>query len=488
MNISAETHVHELIDAYPYMMDWLVGRADEFKKLKNPILYNTVGRAARLKEAAAMGDIPLEQFLDEVRREIAVHEIAAEESAVASEHSQADPAVREQRQEQLKGIIRKLHEGVSVEQVKAEFDALTADIDSAEIARMEQSLIAEGMPVSEVQRLCDVHVSVFKEALEEKPSAAVAAGHPIDAYRRENAVITELTGELRDALPSLETGGEAAAAAIGEKLERLAQIETHYLRKENQLFPVLERHDVQGPTKVMWGLDDDIRGRIKTARALAAGGDAHGLAVTLPELLTMVDDMVYKEEKILLPTAQQVVSDEEWRDIAGGDAEIGYAWIEGPEGAAAKAAAAAGAPSVADAAAASGEMLLPLPTGALSLPQLDALFRAIPFDLTFVDEHDRVRFYSEGERVFPRSPGAIGREVRNCHPPQSVHKVEAILAAFKAGEKDVAEFWIETGGKFVWIRYFAMRGADGAYKGCLEVVQDATHVRSLEGQRRLLDW
>jgi hemerythrin-like domain-containing protein len=354
MNITAETHVHELIDAYPYMMDWLVGRADEFKKLKNPVLFNTVGRAARLKEAAAMADIPLEQFLDEVRREIAIHEISAEESAVAAP-SDADPEVRAQRQEKLKEIIRKLHEGASVEQVKAEFDALTTGIDSAEIARMEQSLIAEGMPVSEVQRLCDVHVSVFKEALEEKPSASVAAGHPIDSYRRENAVIAELTGELREALPSLESGGEAAAERVAATLEKLAQIETHYLRKEHQLFPVLERHDVEGPTKVMWGLDDDIRGRIKTARALAAGGDAHGLAVTLPELLTMVDDMVYKEEKILLPTAQQVISDEEWSDIAHGDAEIGYAWIEGPEGAAAKAAAAAGAPSVADAAAASGE-------------------------------------------------------------------------------------------------------------------------------------
>ena len=133
-------------------------------------------------------------------------------------------------------------------------------------------------------------------------------------------------------------------------------------------------------------------------------------------------------------------------------------------------------------------MLLPLPTGALTLAQLDLLFRALPFDVTYVDENDRVRFYSEGERVFPRSPGAIGREVRNCHPPKSLHKVEEILAEFKAGTKDEAEFWIEMGPKFVHIRYFALRDADGAYKGCLEVVHDATHVRSLSGNRRIVDW
>jgi hypothetical protein len=175
--------------------------------------------------------------------------------------------------------------------------------------------------------------------------------------------------------------------------------------------------------------------------------------------------------------------------MAAGDAEIGYAWAEGPSGEASREAAESvikGDPAFPPST--TGPMLLPLPTGALSLEQLDVLFRTLPFDLTFVDENDRVRFYSEGERVFPRSPGAIGREVRNCHPPASVHKVEEILAAFKAGDENVAEFWIELGPRFVHIRYLAMRDAEGTYRGCLEVVQDATHVRALEGQRRIVDW
>jgi uncharacterized protein len=241
---------------------------------------------------------------------------------------------------------------------------------------------------------------------------------------------------------------------------------------------------VEGPTKVMWGIDDDIRGRIKTARMLIESGDVDSLVATLPETIGMVEDMVYKEEKILLPTALQVVTDEEWAEMAAGDHEIGYAWTE-PASAAPDSAGPRQAPSVRGD---SGPMQLPLPTGALTLTQLDVLFRHLPFDVTFVDENDRVRFYSEGDRVFPRSPAAIGREVRNCHPPSSVDKVEEILASFKDGSKEVAEFWIEMQGKFIHIRYFAMRDAEGTYRGCLEVVQDATHIRSLEGQRRIVDW
>jgi len=263
-------------------------------------------------------------------------------------------------------------------------------------------------------------------------------------------------------------------------LERLSEIDVHYLRKENQLFPMLEEHGIVGPTKVMWSLDDDIRARIKADRSHAERGDVATLRRSLPETLTMIEDMVYKEEKILFPTALDSLTAEEWQRISDGDHDIGYAWVDGPSGERAREAAAFRPES--------GELLLPLTTGALTPEQVDLLLRALPFDVTYVDADDRVRYYSEGERVFPRSPAAIGREVRNCHPPKSLHKVEEILAEFKAGTKDVAEFWIEPGPKFIHIRYFAMRDAEGAYRGCLEVVQDATNVRSLEGQRRIVDW
>lgn len=490
MEVGLNTTIHDLVEAYPFMLDWLVSRDTHFESLKNPVLFGTMARVATVEHAASMAGLPAEQLLDEARTQIARSSIVAEET-MRSAPSSLDEAERLVRQEALKGIIRRLHDGASVVDVKAEFDALARDVDSAEIARMEQALIAEGLAVEEVQRLCDVHVSVFKESLDTKASVDVAENHPVDAYRRENAVIGELVSAIRTQLDVLAACGEhapecaEALGAVAVALEDLSQLSVHYARKENQLFPALERHDVSGPTKVMWALDDDIVSRIKSARAFATAGDSVSLLATLPDTLRMVDDMVYKEEKILIPTALQVLAADEWDALAAGDAEIGYAWIEGP-GSVESPPAVTGGP--ASAIEPSGELRLPLPTGALSVAQLGLLFRSLPFDLTYVDENDRVQFYSEGERVFPRSPGVIGREVRNCHPPKSLAKVEQILEEFKTGTKDVAEFWIQMGERFIHIRYFALRDGGNAYRGCLEIVHDATHVRSLGGERRIVDW
>jgi DUF438 domain-containing protein len=188
--------------------------------------------------------------------------------------------------------------------------------------------------------------------------------------------------------------------------------------------------------------------------------------------------------------AFDTLSDEEWAAVRAGEGEIGYAFITGvpawppADEAAAGGAGAAGAP--AGPAAPAG--LLELKTGGLTLEQLNLMLTALPIDVQFVDEHDQVRFYSEGERIFPRSPGVIGRKVQNCHPPASVHKVQQVIDAFRAGDKSTAEFWIELGGKFLHIRYFAVRDAAGAYRGTVETAQDVTGIRALEGQRRLLDW
>lgn len=482
MSVDNRTRVHDLLESYPFLREWLIAYSPEFKKLENPVLYRTVGRVATMEAAASMAGVPVDRLLDDVRTEIARHAIAAEEARGAP--APATNPDRDRRQAELKSIVRRLHDGATVDEVKAEFDALVAEVDSAEIAAMEQSLIADGMPVEEVQRLCDVHVSVFKDALESAERPAVPSGHPIDAYRRENAFAGEIASSIRRALDSLAPSepapSPATAADLARDLDRLAEIDVHFTRKENQLFPVLERHGIEGPTKVMWGIDDDIRERISAARQLARAGDMEGLVASVPETLGMVEDMIYKEENILFPAALEAIPDDEWVAMAAGDADIGYAWIEPP--------AEVYAPLGETARSETTAAALPLPTGALTLEQLHFLFGSLPFDLTFVDEDDRVRFYTEGDRVFPRSPAVIGREVRNCHPPKSVDKVERILNEFKSGAEDVAEFWIELSGRFLHIRYFALREDDRTYRGCLEVVQDATHVRALEGERRLLDW
>jgi len=283
---------------------------------------------------------------------------------------------------------------------------------------------------------------------------------------------------------------ERLKPALAGALDRLLEVDKHYLRKENQLFPFLEKHGVEGPSKVMWAIHDDVRALMKQARA-ALADDEPALAVSTAQAVAkMADDMVTKEEKVLYPMAIDTLSEAEWREIRAGEDEIGYAllgdvpaWPAGAAAAAGTAAAAAG-PSVP----AGPSDAVPLVTGALTAEQLGLMLTALPVDISFVDENDEVRFYSEGERIFPRSPGVIGRKVQNCHPPASVHKVQEIVDAFRAGDKDVAEFWIEMQGKFLHIRYFALRDASGTYRGTVEMVQDATHIRALEGQRRLVDW
>jgi len=128
--------------------------------------------------------------------------------------------------------------------------------------------------------------------------------------------------------------------------------------------------------------------------------------------------------------------------------------------------------------------LISLSTGALTRKQINLMLTHLPVDVTFVDENDRVRYFSQGkERIFDRSAAIIGREVTKCHPPQSVHRVEAILDEFRSNKRDVAEFWIQMGGQFIHIRYFALRDADSTYQGCIEVSQEVSHIHELKGEK-----
>jgi DUF438 domain-containing protein len=295
---------------------------------------------------------------------------------------------------------------------------------------MEQRLIEEGMAETEVRRLCDVHVAVFKEALEKHEIPGAPAGHPVHTFMLENRASEEIMDGIDEALNNIGTPPDE------ETLK--SKIHIHYLRKENQLFPLLEVHDISGPSQVMWAIHDDIRAQLKTAKAqLSALKSNEGIA-SLKDVVAAIREMIYKEEHILYPMSLETLSEAEWSKVRQGEEEIGT---------------------------------------------------HLPVDLTLVDEEDRVAYYSKGkERIFPRSPGIIGRTVQRCHPPDSVHIVTKILDSFRAGTKDTAEFWIEMDGKFILIRYFAIRATDGTYKGCLEVSQDVTEIRQLEGQRRLLDW
>ena len=410
-----------------------------------------------------------------------------------------------QRKEILKAVIRRLHQGEPVEAVKADFRQLLSDVGASEIAEIEQALIAEGLPEAEVKRLCDVHVAVFRESLDTQASPQERPGHPVHTFQAENEATEAVLGELERAIAALEE--DPHDGPRWERVERLLAVlreyEKHYLRKENILFPYLERRGFSGPSAVMWAIHDDVRDEWKSLAQLLEQGPEQDPVSSAAEvrnqftwLATTIRDMFYKEANILFPTALEKLGEEEWREIRAQEAEIGYSYVEPGDDWPAEEAMSAKAPATGSPATESplrsGVLppgLLSLETGALTPIQINLLLGNLPLDITYVDANDEVRFFSHGqERVFARSPAVIGRKVQQCHPPQSVDRVQQILDAFRAGTHEAAEFWIQMQGRFVHIRYFALRDEDGSYQGTLEVVQDITALRELEGERRLLDW
>jgi len=392
---------------------------------------------------------------------------------------------RERRKQAIKDMLRQLHEGKTVEEVQSIFRDAFDGVSASEISAAEQALINEGLPVAEVQRLCDVHSAVFKGSIEEihTPSDVTKIpGHPAHTLKAENAAITAHMNERIRPLLSQVQAGKLAAQTLLPEIGALLAIDLHYSRKENLFFPYLEQHGITAPPKVMWGVDDEIRALLKDSAKLAAQGSDQ-TATKLTEGLTRVEEMIFKEENILIPMLIDTLSAEEWSNIAQESGEIGYCMIETPpvwraKGAPAEQAAAPAAPV-------SGAVQLP--TGFLSVPELSRMLDTLPIDITFVGADDTVRYFSQGsERVFPRTKAIIGRNVKNCHPPASVHIVEGIIDDFKNGKKDHEDFWIKLGDKFVYIRYFAVRDEAGTYLGVLEVTQDIKPIQAIEGEKRLV--
>ncbi|GAB4390669.1 MAG: DUF438 domain-containing protein [Thermodesulfovibrionales bacterium] len=474
MEITPGTKVNDLLNRYPFLKEFLVALNPHFKALENPFMRRTMGRFADLSKVAMIGGLDLKVLMEDIAREI---EKKTGEKVLAKpeEAGGAAPGARE-KLETLKGIIRDLHAGAGVAELKERFKELVKDVSPSEIAEMEQELMAEGMPESEVKRLCEVHVEVFKESLAAKAVPGLPAGHPVHTFMRENREAEAIMKQIEEAGEPGRDGGR-----LSPLLARLSEIERHYVRKENQLFPALEAKGISGPSKVMWALHDDIRQMLKEVKARAASGEAGPTEVKA--LLHMVNDMIYKEEHILYPMALEALSEADWARVREGEREIGYAWVEPEE---------EWRPS---ARSFQQELLaekvgsLNLDVGQLTAEQVNLMLTHLPIDISFVNERDEVVYYSQTpERIFPRSPGIIGRTVQNCHPPKSVGTVNKILEAFKSGRRDSAEFWIEMRGRFLHIRYFALRDDSGAYRGTIEVSQDVTGIRGLQGEKRLLDW
>ncbi|MPM16964.1 hypothetical protein SDC9_63346 [bioreactor metagenome] len=385
---------------------------------------------------------------------------------------------REYRQQVLKELIGQLHDGKSVEEVQERFAEVFGHVSAEEIAQAEAALIQGGLPVSEVQRLCDVHAAVFKGSIEEIHRAADPSdvpGHPAHTLKQENRAVEALIRHIREKrLPE---------EALADALARLSEVERHYVRKENLLFPYLERYGITAPPKVMWGVDDEIRAQLKEVRHTLQAEGAGQIGEKLEALLRKITDMIFKEENILLPMLLESLTQDEWKIIAQESRELGYCLIEqvpvwSPSG--------QGVPAAREPEAA-GPGVVTLPTGVLQAQELAKLLDTLPIDITFVDKDDTVKYFSQGaERVFPRTKAIIGRKVSNCHPPASVHIVEQLVEDFRTGRKDHEDFWIRMGARYILIRYFAVRGDSGEYLGVLEVTQNIAPLQEIRGEKRLV--
>jgi uncharacterized protein len=401
---------------------------------------------------------------------------------------------REHRQKMLKEMIRKLHAGANVESVKEQFKQLLEHVGATEISEMEQKLIEEGMPAEEIKKLCDVHTAVFKDSLDAQSPAQLPPGHPIHSFKQENSVLTTLIKDIENTVNSASKA--ATGTDISELLEnwrdahrKLLSIEKHFSRKENILFPYLEKNGITGPPKVMWALHDEIRvalkkitGIIDSTAPLADKRLTQEIGDLVIPTLNTIKELFYKEENIMFPMCLETFSPDEWQEIHDQSAEIGYSLIEQPQPwTAAGRAVSATEPST-------DQGQLRLDTGILSSEQLNQMLKILPLDITFVDKDDVVRYYSAGrERIFPRTPAIIGRKVQFCHPPDSVHVVEKIVEDFKHKRRESADFWIQTQGIFAYIRYFPVHNEQGEYMGVVEITQDVSHIRSLQGEKRILD-
>ncbi|MFC2020272.1 DUF438 domain-containing protein [Chloroflexota bacterium] len=398
---------------------------------------------------------------------------------------------KDQKKEVMKDIILKLHEGLSPEAASERFEKEVGTIGSVEIAEIEQGLINEGLSPEEIKKFCNVHALLFKATLEKAPTQDTSPSHPIFLFKLENREIEKIADSIK---AQVEKEGGRDFSVLRRELEAsiltLKQVETHYERKEQLLFPYLERQGFTGPSKVMWGKDNEIRDLFK--KALTQLADVTGsekLASfredALNPLLEEVVGMIFKEENILFPTALEKLEAGDWVEILRESDDIGYVFIQKPE-----------ETTVLEKHLRDSlleETLIQddnitLPTGTISLNELMHLFNTLPVDITFVGKDDTVRYFSASQdRIFSRTKAIIGRKVQNCHPPQSVDVVEKILASFKDGTKDYYDFWLTLQGKFVCIRYFALRDSTNQYLGTLEVTQDVTGIRKLEGEKRLLD-
>ena len=399
------------------------------------------------------------------------------------------------RKEKLKELILKLHKGEDPQRVREELIATLRQVPYGEVVEVEQELISEGLPETEILKLCDIHGEVLDGHIDQTGAAFIPEGHPVDVFRQENRELLKVIEKAQMLLGTLysvpESGFREYSLQILSCFNELMDVDKHYKRKEYLVFPYLERQEITGPPKVMWGKHDEIREQLKGCIEILRNEDLRksdledATEILFAPVLKAMADMTKKEEDILFPMSMDVLTTDDWWQIHRQTLEFGYTLYDPkadwkPEGVTAE-------NTGEDISYESGTIRLP--SGSFTAAEIMAILNTVPFDMTFVDRNDKVKYFSQSEeRIFQRNRAILNRDVRHCHPPASAHIVDKILEDFRSGRQNRAPFWINMGGRMIHIEYFALRDADGEYLGTLEVSQDLTGYRALEGEKRILSY
>lgn len=399
-----------------------------------------------------------------------------------------------QRKEMLRHLLLRLHEGDNPEILRKRLVEVLRSIPYNEVVEVEQELInSDALSAEEILEFCDLHTAVLEGSIDLEGAKEIPPGHPVDTFKKENIAIGGQIEAYESARKMIQGINDSQVPGFILQLRTIfnnfSDIDKHYKRKEYLLFPFMEKHLITGPPKVMWGKHDETRELLKNAHEalsspISSADELRSIVeLVLDQAVEKIAGMIMKEEEILLPMTMDTLTEEEWYKIYRETPEFGYCLFDPedewhPTGV-----------EVEKQEYVASEGII-LSSGGFFLDELEALFLHIPIDITFVDKNDKVRFFSHSpNRVFERNRSVIGRDVRMCHPPGSVHIVEQILTDFKSGKENKAVFWMSNFmGRFIYIEYSAVRGKDGEYLGVVEVTQDITTMRQLEGNKRLLSY
>lgn len=388
-----------------------------------------------------------------------------------------------QRSEELEAFALQLINGENGKQLIEKYQHVLNTVTPYETMEVLDRLLISGVPLDTVKANVGKIMNVFYKSLDDYRWDKPGEGHFLHYLMLENREAEKILTEIKSLNKQIFKGENDDRPALTSRLKdlmtRLWDYELHYIKKENILFPHIEKaFPKYRCLQIMWSFHDDYRRALKiiSLNLNDKYPDYDLLNREIGKLFFVILPLIFREEQVVFPVALEKIPESSWEEMMQQGYDQGWCYIEPPQRSSKKSDLQV-------------EGRINLGSGLLSAEQAQLIFNTLPVDLTFIDENDEVKYFSESkERIFPRSRAIIGRKVQNCHPPQSVDIVNEIIAAFRNGEKDHADFWIKMKGRFIYIRYFAMRNERGEYCGTLEVSQDITEARELTNERRLLNW